>query len=598
MRKILVIAGIIGLVVVAAIAAVVLFVDVNRYRGVLQSQLEQQLGRTVALGTMKLGLIPLRLQVEKPVIAEDPAFGKERPFVRAEKLDVRVDLSALLHGKVNVQALELDRPTFELIRDKRGVWNFSTLGAASTKKAGAPGSEGGGMSIDRLTIRDGQVAVTDLQRPQDRAVYDNIDLTTRLTSQPGVLAAIGNLKLNASRFNGVDVGYPIAVDYDVLSKSTEGVLTINNAKVLIGQTPVTVGGSITTGSTPPRLDLTVKTGDVTIDEIARLASAFGIAFAPGTTVTGRVNADVKATGSTSTPALNGKIAARDLKIASKQVVQPIEVKAIDLALSPTEIRSNDFTATSGKTNVAARFAVRQYTSRSPSIDVSLRSPGATLPEIQSLARAYGITGLDQLKGDGKLDLDLRAAGPVESFNATTLIRALNGTMNLDFNALRIAGFNVARELGVLGGFLDGSSGSDAFTDILKLTGQIAVKNGVAQSDNLKAEMALGHLAAAGTADLASEALNLKLSAVLTKASTEKVGGARVGGYMRTALSNSEGELVVPAIVTGTFKQPKFAPDVQAIVQLQKQKLIPGYQPGQKTSETIKGILGGILGGKK
>jgi uncharacterized protein involved in outer membrane biogenesis len=367
---------------------------------------------------------------------------------------------------------------------------------------------------------------------------------------------------------------------------------------MIGQTPVTVGGSITTSSTPPRLDLSVKTGDVTIDEIARLASAFGIAFAPGTTVTGRVNADVKATGTTSTPALNGKIAARDLKIASKQVVQPIEVKAIDLALSPTEIRSNDFTATSGNTNVAARFALRQYTSRSPSIDVSLRSPGATLPEIQSLARAYGITGLDQLKGDGKLDLDLRAAGPIESFNATTLIRALNGTMNLDFNALRIAGFNVAHELGVLGGFLDGSSGSEPFTDILKLTGQIAVKNGVAQSDNLKAEMSLGHLAAAGTADLASEALNLKLSAVLTKASTEKVGGARVGGYMRTALSNSEGELVVPAIVTGTFKQPKFAPDVQAIVQLQKQKLIPGYQPGQKTSETIKGILGGLLGGKK
>jgi len=68
--------------------------------------------------------------------------------------------------------------------------------------------------------------------------------------------------------------------------------------------------------------------------------------------------------------------------------------------------------------------------------------------------------------------------------------------------------------------------------------------------------------------------------------------------MKTAFSNNEGELVIPTIVTGTFKQPKFTPDVQALVQMQKQKLIPGYQPGQKPAETIKGILGGFFGGKK
>jgi hypothetical protein len=101
--------------------------------------------------------------------------------------------------------------------------------------------------------------------------------------------------------------------------------------------------------------------------------------------------------------------------------------------------------------------------------------------------------------------------------------------------------------------------------------------------------------------------------------------------MRTALSNNSGELVIPAIVTGSFKQPKFAPDVQAFVQLQKQRLLPSLEnpkgalgsilgaitsktdktaepateqkaaetkPAEaKPAETIKGILGGFLGGR-
>jgi hypothetical protein len=115
---------------------------------------------------------------------------------------------------------------------------------------------------------------------------------------------------------------------------------------------------------------------------------------------------------------------------------------------------------------------------------------------------------------------------------------------------------------------------------------------------------------------------MKLSTVFSKEFSDKVGSSKVGGYMKTALSNDAGELVVPAIVTGTFKQPKFSPDLQAFAQLQKQRLLPslqnpagalsgllrglpskteeGTQEQQKEQKanTVKGILGGLLGGKK
>ena len=603
MRKILIVAGVVAALIVVLGVAAVWLVDINRYRGIVQAQLEKQLGRKVTLGNMSLGLSPLRLRVQGPTIAEDPAFGTERPFVSADALDVRISISALLNRKVDVQSVELERPRLELIQNKQGVWNFSTLGAKPAQPAEATPAEkedkqGGGVSIGRLAIRDGQVAMTDLRSPEKRTVYDHVDLTTQLRSQPGIFAATGNLKLNAARFNGVDVGYPIALDYDIVSNSSEGMLTLNTAKLQLGKTPVSIAGTINTNSTPPRLNLTMKAGDVTTDELARMASAFGIAFAPDTKVNGKLNADLKITGTSANPALNGKVAARDLKISSKQVPQPVEIKAVDLSVSPSEIRSNDFVATTGKTNVTTRFTVRQYASQSPSVDLALRSPGATLPEMQSLARAYGMTGFDQMKGEGKLDLDLRASGLDKSLSPESLMRAVNGSMNLDFNALKIAGFDAANEVAVIGGFAKKNSGGGAVTDILKLTGRIAVKNGVAETDDLKAEIATGYLATTGTADLATATLNLKLAAVMSKAASEKVGGTGAAGYMKTAFSNNEGELVIPTIVTGTFKQPKFTPDVQALVQMQKQKLIPGYQPGQKPAETIKGILGGLFGGKK
>jgi len=586
------------MVVVAA--AAVLLVDVNRYRGAVQAQLERQLGRNVTLGKMSLGILPLRFQVENPVIAEDPAFASQAPFIRAGKLDASASLSSLLGGNVDIQSLDLEHPTVELIRNQKGVWNFSTLGPA------AGGSNSGGASkngrrafaLEQLSIHDGQVAVSDLEGGHGRTVFDHIDLTSRLTDRSGVTSAAGNLRLNAARFNGVDLGYPIAIDYDVASKAAQGLIDINNAKVLLGKTPVDVAGSLITNITPARLNLNIKTGDVSIAEIARLASAFGIAFAPGTSVSGSVRTDVKATGSTSSPELNGAINGRDLKISGKDVPQPVEVKAIDLALSPSEIRSNDFNATSGKTNVAARFAVRQYTSLSPSVDVVLRAPNATLPEIQSIAKAYGITGLEQVQGNGNLNIDMHAAGPVQSFKSESLMRALNGTMDLNFNDVRISGFDLAHELGAIGGFLGSNSGDRKITEIIKMAGHIAVTNGIAHTDDLKAQTALGDVSATGTGDLVTEALNMKLSAVLSKASADKVGGGRIGGYMRTVFANTTGDMMIPVLVTGTFKQPKFSPDTQALVQLQKQKLIPGFQPGQKPADTVRGILGGLLGGKK
>jgi hypothetical protein len=130
-----------------------------------------------------------------------------------------------------------------------------------------------------------------------------------------------------------------------------------------------------------------------------------------------------------------------------------------------------------------------------------------------------------------------------------------------------------------------------FTNILKMTGAILVKNGIAQTNNLQALLDIGNVGAIGTADLASQTLNMQVNAVLTKAFSQQVGSAGVGSFMNAALANSQGELVIPATVTGTFAKPRFAPDVQKMAQMKLKGLIPtGNNP-------LGSLLGGLTGQK-
>jgi hypothetical protein len=84
---------------------------------------------------------------------------------------------------------------------------------------------------------------------------------------------------------------------------------------------------------------------------------------------------------------------------------------------------------------------------------------------------------------------------------------------------------------------------------------------------------------------------MHVTAVLSSALSQKVGGAGIGGFMNTALANRNGELVIPVLVTGTFDKPRFAPDLQKIAQMKLQNILP------TAGNPAAGVLGAILGGQ-
>lgn len=897
MRKLGISILVIVVVVIAAALIVPHLIDINKYHSQIQAQLEKKLGRQVSLGEMKLSLFPPSFQVSDPLIAEDKAFDTGRPFATAQKLAVSIKFWPLLRKEIEVKSLQLQRPHIELVRNAQGDWNFSTLGqeakpapAVESKKSSAE------LSLANLQISDGQVAVTDFQKHQSRAIYDHIDLNlsnfapdqefsielaahlpgqgkqtvaldgtagpirqkdmlnthfdgtlkldqvsisgvekflnsqvlsgiegqvsgnAKVKNDSGKLASNGSIKLENPNTHNVNVGYPITFDYDVVDDLTSDVIQIHRGNFKLGSTPITIAGILNTRPTPSQIDLKLTAADASIGEAARLASAFGVAFGQGMEVSGRINANIQAKGEMNRPVMNGQLSARDLNISGKDLPQPVKINAIELALTPDAIRSNDFTANTGSTSVTANFALSQYTAPRSTINASLRAANAKVAELLNIARAYGVSAAEGMSGDGLLSLDVRAQGPTNdpnamnfsgngklqnaslklasltkpvqirntditfSQNAATLqnvaasvgqtnatgsltvknfaapqvqfalnadkvnvtelqqiinaapqapkradagrdfwrlvptahaqmakpaepgmlnkmtgggtvaigtvqyddlvlnnvrsnvslnhgliqlnpltsqiyggqengsvsidmrpaqpvynvnlktnkvdanklvssvssikqmiyglldsnvnatfsspsadsiARGLNGTLGLDLTNGKLANLDLLHELAAVGKFVGGvPAAPKGFTNLIQLTGNFDVKNGVAQTNNLKAVIEGGTLAAKGLVNLADQSLNLHVTAVLNKAMSQQVGGTQIGGFMNTALANNQGELVIPAVITGTFQHPQVAPDLQEMAQLKVQNLLPtSKNPGALTS----GIVGAITG---
>jgi AsmA protein len=416
---------------------------------------------------------------------------------------------------------------------------------------------------------------------------------TDISSASGKLSASGQMNVDNPKLHGIDVGYPINADYDVSDDLTNDLLTLNRGNIKLGSTPISVAGTMSSKTPTAQLNLELKANAVSIAEIARLSAAAGVAFAPGTTVNGQISADIKAQGASDKPALNGTLAGSNIQISGKEIAKPVQISAVNIALSPTEIHSDNFNVVSGGTTAAVQFSLKEYTSNSPQVNATLRAPQAALPDLLSMAKAYGVNSLDKVSGAGNLSLDMSAAGPLQSLSSDQIAKALNGTINVNFNNVHYAGVDVSHQLLSMIG--SSQAGKDqGYTNVQKLTGTILVKGGVAQTSNLQALLDIGNVGATGTANLSSQTLNMQMTAVLSKSFAQQAGGTAVGGYMTTALANNQGELVIPAIVTGTFQNPKITPDLQKIAQMKLKGLMP---TADNPLGGASSILGGLTGQK-
>ena len=664
------------------------------------------------------------------------------------------------------------------------------------------------------TVKLKEVSLSGLQKFLNAAALQGTDAvisgSTDLSNSSGKMAANGSLKLENAVIHGVQVGYPISADFDLDDELNSDVLQIKQGSLKLGSTPLSINGMINSHATTSIVDINLNASNASIQEVARLAAAFGVAFSPNTKIAGQLTANIHAQGPIDHLALNGNVNGKNLEVTGSDIPQPVKVPAIDLAMTPQQIQSNNFTATSGGTTLAVQMALAQYTTNSPTVDATIKTVNGKVEELLGIAKAYGVTALEGMSGSGSISLDVRATGPIKntdamnfsgtgalqnaslkmssltqplhvrnanlqftqnSVNLTNLaaslgstsaggnlsianfqaprltfalsadkinvtelqqitngseqkapakkkaeaswslipsadaspaaaqpsllqsatgtgsiavgsivyeetmltnvhsnvqlnhgviqlnplttqiyggqgagsitidtrqstttyavnaklsgvdanrlvsslstakdtlygtlaatpnvtfatppsgdiVPTLNGTLGLTLTNGKLTKVDLVNELSKIGKF--GGVAAKGYTAISQMTGTLNIHNGVAQTNDLKAALDVGNLAATGTMNLVNQGLNLHVTAVLNKGFSQSVGGTGIGGYLNTALANKNGELVLPILITGTMNHPLVAPDIEQLAQMKLKNLVP----------TAGGLLGGLLGGQQ
>lgn len=538
MNKILKIVGIVIAVLVVVAIALPLLINVNSFRPQIESTLTSALGRAVKVGNLSLSILSGSVDASDLSVADDPKFSTG-PFLQAKSLGVGVELMPLIFSKeLHVTHLTIDQPSITLLRDRDGIWNFSSLGNQGGQPATGPAKSAGSappanLSVEKLELKDGKISVGSVPSRRNPIVYDKVEVTAKnfsFTSKfPVVVSATlpggGSLKIDG------EAG-PI--------NPSDAALTPVQAKVKI-----------------EKLDLT---------QSALVDPALGIAGSAD--FDGTLNSDGNIAKA------NGTLKGSSLKLVPKGSPSSVPV---DVAFGVEHnLHKQTGELTQGDVHIGKALAklTGTYDMHGEATSVRMKLDGQSMP-VDDLEAALPAVGVilpsgSKLKG-GTLSVNLDATGPLDKLVSTGSIRMSNA---------ELAGFSLGSKLSAIPGLAGKQSGND--TTIQNLSSDVRYAPDGTRLDKIDAVVpALGTVTGAGTIS-PSNSLDFSLVANLS--------GAVGGGLTKIAGSGSGG---IPVKVGGTMSNPTFMPDMKGMVGNQ----LKGLVPGGKGNNPL-GNLGGLLGKKK
>jgi AsmA protein len=524
------IVGIVIAVLIVVIIALPFLVNVNSFRPQIESTLSSVLGRPVKVGNLGLSIFSGSVEADQLSIADDPKFSSA-PFIQAKTLKVGVELIPLIFSKqLNVTNLRIDHPEITLLRDRDGVWNFSSLGNQRAQPATAAGKTSGNaaanVSVAKLDLTDGTVTLGSTTGKRKPIVYDKVNVTVR-------------------NFSFVSA-FPVVVS---LSLPGGGSLKIDGTAGPINSTD--------TSLTPVQAKVTMNKLD--LSQSALVDPELGIAgsadFEGALTSDGH---DAKASGT---------LKATSLKLVPKGSPAGVPVQVVfavehDLKNESGKIGQGDVAI--GK-SVAKLTGTYDMHGETTSIQTKLTGQAMPVDDLEGMLPALGVvlpTG-SKLKG-GTLSVEIDTMGPLDRLVSTGAIKMSNSALE---------GFNLESKLSAIPGL--GGKGSGKDTTIQNLSSD--VRNGPEGTRLDKIDVvipSLGTVTGAGTIS-PDRALDFKMVANLAGvgAGLTKVVGAGSGG--------------IPVSVGGTTSNPTFTPDMKGLVSGK----VKGLVKGGKSLSGLGGLVG-------
>lgn len=536
------IVGIVVGVLILLVIALPLFVNVNNFRPEIESNLSSALGRQVKVGDLSLSILSGSVKADHLTIADDPKFSNS-PFIQAKALAVGAELLPLiLSKKLNVTKIVIDHPEIFLLRNKEGVWNFSSIGGQTTgtpaqpAKATTSSNSTSNITIAKLDVNDGTVTVGSSTGKRKPIVYNKVNITMRdfsFTNSFPVTASVelpsgGSLKIDgkAGPINPADAAL------------TPVEAKINMSKLDLAQSALV----------DPTLGITG-----TADFDGTLTSDGHIAKASGT---------LKASSLKLVPA--GKPA--EVPVTLTFAVEH------DLKNETGKIDQGDINAGKASAKLVGTYNMKGETT---AIQTKLAGHDMPVDDVEKLLPAFGVVlpSGSQLKG-GNISAEISSNGPLDKLVSTGWVK---------MNNTALAGFNLGSKLGALSSLTGKQPSTGNDTQIQTLSSDVRYAPDGTRLDKINLVIpSLGTVTGSGTISPSNQ-LNFKLVANLSGAA---------GGLSQVAGMGSGGG--IPINVTGTTSNPSFLPDMKGVMNSKLKGLIPSGAGGKSNP---LGGLGGLLGKK-
>jgi uncharacterized protein involved in outer membrane biogenesis len=184
-------------------------INVDRYRSQVIAYLVQKTGKQIEIGRLALSFSPLSIRIDG-FGAKNPPLFPPGYIVQIARIDAVLDAAALLHRRVVIKSLVLDKPVIHLISDPDGPWNFENPQAKTAGKMPPLGP------IAHLQIKAGEVMVSNLL-PSDApgpvllevhgisSELADVNLDAILDPSSSSVDAQGKLEADRIRFGAIHV---------------------------------------------------------------------------------------------------------------------------------------------------------------------------------------------------------------------------------------------------------------------------------------------------------------------------------------------------------------------------------------------------------
>lgn len=187
LRKLLMVAGIlVGLLVVAAVAALVL-IDPDDYRDEIAQRASDQLGREVSLdGPMSLKVFPwLAIEISDVGVGNPPDFGQAPRLASVGSAIASVRVWPLIRGELEIGAITLEEAEFHLVTNRAGRSNLDGLLADPEPGVERAATDLGSLALGQLRLRNVRLVNLDQQTGQSQSFrIDTLDLAPFRAEQP------------------------------------------------------------------------------------------------------------------------------------------------------------------------------------------------------------------------------------------------------------------------------------------------------------------------------------------------------------------------------------------------------------------------------